>query len=300
MRVTLLGPQHAQPSVARVLRELGAKRCAVITAGWQEREADPGVLPDLGVPSVVLALHGRADEVFARDREYAVAYKARQTRLKLMQDFYRVRLGKLDDAAHAISVRHVDPALLSEESAVSLALVRELDRDHLARCRELHAAFAATWSLERLAAPRAEFEAQIADCDAIVIAGGHVAVLLNRMRMFGVARLFGERPVIAWSAGAMALAEAVVLFHDDPPSGAPITEVFDAGLALVRGVVVLPNPRTRLRLDDRDRVARLAERFGTCIAMDHRARIDAIDGRVVAGSGNQRLGADGAVDRSWP
>jgi hypothetical protein len=301
MKAILLGPQHAQPQVTRVLRELGVKRAATITAGWQEREADAGVMPELGVPSDNLTLHARADAVFARDHELSAAYKVRQVRLKLMQDFYRVRLAHLNDAARAISVRHVDPALLAEERAASLALVRELDRDHLARCKEVHAAFASRWSLERVVEPREQIAAQIAQADAIVIAGGHVAVLLNRLRMFDVARLWGEKPVIAWSAGAMALADQVVLFHDDPPSGAPIAEVLDAGLGFVRDLVALPNPRMRLRLDNRERVAQLAERFGArCIAMDHRARIDVIDGHVVSGAGNQRLTADGTIDRSWP
>lgn len=301
--ITLLGPQHAQPKVARALRELGAKRVAVITTGWQERESDPGVLPELGVPSVNLGLHARADDVFAKDRELAGAYKARQTRLKLMQEFYRVRLDRLDQAAHGISQRHVDPELLAEERAASIALVRELDREHLARCRAVHDEFDARYpDRGGIVAHRIELSRQLADCDAVVVAGGHVAVLLNRLRMFDLATLWGARPVIAWSAGAMVLCEQVVLFHDDPPSGPRIAELLDAGLGLVRGVIVLPNPRVRLDTGDRDHVGWFARRFAgnACVAMDHRARIEVVDGKAVGGTGNQRLAEDGELDRSWP
>jgi hypothetical protein len=300
--LVLLGPQHAHPQVGRVLRELGARHVAVITAGWQERELDTGVLPELGVPHTNLMLHARADEVFASDRELAAAYKARQTRLKVMQDFYRVRLAHLNDAVHAISLRQADAELHAAEDAASLALVRMLDREHLARCRDMHAEFAKRFPGERVASQRRAIETELADANAVVIAGGHVAVLLNRMRMFDVAALWRDRPVVAWSAGAMALCEQVVLFHHDPPAGPPVTEVLDAGLGLARGLVALPSPRTRLHLEDRDQVAGLARRFSgmACIAMDHHARIELDDGRVMRGAGNHRLTEDGSVDRSWP
>jgi hypothetical protein len=304
--ITLLGPQHAQPTVSRVLRDLGVRGpVAVVTAGWQERESDPGVIPELGVPVVNLTLHERGDEVFARDPEFAAAYKARQSRLKLMQDFYRVRLDHAAQAAHAIGVRHVDPALLADEQAISIDLFRRLDEDHLERCRAHHEAFFLRWSTterERVAQHRREIAALIAPADALIIAGGHVAVLLNRLMMFDVLGLTGDRPVVAWSAGAMVLTERVVLFHDHPPYGPPIAEVLDAALGLARGLVALPHPRLRLRLDDTGRVAMLARRLApaVCVAMDHGARITLEDGAVTGGANLQRLAPDGAIDRDWP
>ena len=68
-------------------------------------------------------------------------------------------------------------------------------------------------------------------------------------------------PVIAWSAGAMALTSRVVLFHDFAPHGSHEAEVYDRGLGRVPGVVALPHARRRLRLDDRARSAVLARRF---------------------------------------
>jgi hypothetical protein len=291
--------------VPRVLREIGVQGpVAIVTAGWQEREGEPGTVADPGVPAVELALHRRGEQVFADDAELAAAYKARQLKLKLMQDAYRVRLDYAAQAARTVAVRGADPALAAEEATASLELIRHIDRDHLARCRAVHAAFdAEARPRERRAVVRhvQELRRAIEPTEAIVIAGGHVAVLLNRLRLFGIAELAGPRPIVAWSAGAMALTERVVLFHDDPPHGQAISELLDAGLGLAPGLVVLPEPRLRLRLDDRGRVAELAGRYApaVCIALDHGAQIWVDGGRAVRAVSAQRLDPSGGVHAGW-
>jgi hypothetical protein len=303
--IVLCGAQHAEPSVPRVLRELGvAGTVALIAAGWQEREGEPGAVADPGVPAVELGLHARGERVFADDVEFAEAYKARQLKLKLMQDFYRVRIEHAAQAARAVAVRSADPALVAEEAQVSLELFRTIDRDHVARCRAVHAAFEAeVRPRERAVLARhiEELRRAIEPTEAIVIAGGHVAVLLNRLRLFAIAELAGSRPIIAWSAGAMALTERVVLFHDDPPHGQAISEVLDAGLGLAKDLVVLPEPRLRLDLEDRGRVGELAGRYApaACIALDHGAQIWVDGGRAVRAASAQRLDPDGSVQPGW-
>ena len=303
--IVLCGAQHADPSLPHVLRELGVTgSVALVTAGWQEREGEPGVVADPGVPAVELALHARGEQVFANDAELAAAYKARQLRLKLMQDTYRVRLEYAAQAARAVAVRSVDPELVAEENVASLALIRQIDRDHLDRCRAVHVAFEAAWQpLTRAVLARhvRELRRAIEPTSAIVIAGGHVAVLLNRLRLFGIAELAGPRPIVAWSAGAMALTDRVVLFHDDPPHGQAISEVLDAGLGLARDLVVLPEPRLRLHLDDRARVGELAARYlpARCIALDHGAQIWVDDGVAVRATAAQRLDPAGSIEPGW-
>ncbi|HEY0190731.1 MAG TPA: hypothetical protein VGC42_06375 [Kofleriaceae bacterium] len=288
-----------------MLRELGVSGpVALITAGWQEREGEAGLVADPGMPTVELGLHGRGDQVFAADPELAEAYKARQLRLKLMQDFYRIRLEHAAQAARAVQVRSVDPELLVEEHTASLDVIRHLDRDHLARCQAVHAGFeAAIHPRERRVMRRhlMELRALIAPTQAIVIAGGHVAVLLNRLRLFEIVELAGPRPIIAWSAGAMALTERVVLFHDDPPHGQAISEILDTGLGLARALVVLPEPRLRLDLANRPRVGELAARYApaTCIAVDHGAQIWIDGGRPVRAVDAQRLDPGGSVEAGW-
>jgi hypothetical protein len=305
MTVVLLGPQRFRPNLGPVLDELGvAGRIAVVTAGWQEREADDG---ELGLPAaraLNLRLHGRAEEIFAADEELKEAHRLRQERLMQLQDFYRLRLEYLVDAAHAVARRCPDAATLAEEQQLSLEAVRALDQQHLGRVREVYAEFDAAWApseRDAVAQHRAAVAATIEDCAALVIAGGHVAVLLNRLKLFGIPALIGERPVVAWSAGAMAVAEVVVLFHDSPPQGEGVAQVFDAGLGLCRGVVPLPSPRQRLRVSDADKVSFFARRFAprACVALGDGARLVCQDGRFEGAVATFRLDASGRVDSLW-
>ncbi|MBC7975301.1 MAG: hypothetical protein H7138_09970, partial [Myxococcales bacterium] len=126
----------------RVLRELGVRGpVSLISAGWQEREGEPGVVADPGLPVVELSLHARGEQVFAKDAELAEAYKARQLKLKLMQDFYRVRLDHAAQAARAVAVRSADAELRVEEHIASLSVLRHIDQEHVQRCALVHAAF---------------------------------------------------------------------------------------------------------------------------------------------------------------
>lgn len=305
--VVLVGPQDVKRDLGVALREAGVRGrrgVALITAGWQEHESDDQALVnELGVPAVNLALHKRSEDVFARDRELAAAYKERQARLKLMHDFYRIRLDHAFEAARAISVRHVDPQMLAEEQQISVDVLRELDRDHLKRCLATHTAFEAKWRPgERpvVAQHRRELGEIIAASSAMVVAGGHVASLLNRMKLFDVVGMATGRRWVAAAAGAMVLTERIYLFHDFPPHGTGIAEVFDAGFGLVRDLVVLPDPRRRIRLDDRDGIARFVRRIApaTCVAMDSGARVFVKDRHVTRASCH-RLGRDGVVQQGW-
>jgi hypothetical protein len=93
-----------------------------------------------------------------------------------------------------------------------------------------------------------------------------------------------------------------VLFHDHPPHGQGIAEVLDAGFGRVPGIVVLPDPRLRLQLDNRERTALFAQRFApaACVAMDHGAEIVHSGGRISRTAGTQRLTASGAVESEAP
>jgi enterochelin esterase-like enzyme len=285
MKIVLLGPQRFTPTVSGVRAEHAIKgKVALVTAGWQERETDDGELSRaLGNDTVNLELYRRAENIFQKDPEFSDAYKTRQRRLREMQELYRFRLEHALEVARDISHWDADPDLLQEQRQDAMELVRRLDGQHVARCREIHAEFEARWHLADrniVAKHRSEVAAQLADCAALAIAGGHVAVLLNRLTLFGLAT--AQIPlVLAWSAGAMALTERVVLFHDDPPQGRGEAEVLDAGLGLFPGVVVFPHWHRRLHVDDRERMWMLAQRFApaSCLTLDNGARVT-FDGLV--------------------
>jgi len=273
--VTLLGPQRLRPTLVGEVDRRGVDgTIAVVTAGWQEREDEVAELGEhLGRPLVNLRLHRRLDEVFAADHDLFLAHRARQDRLRAMQRLYRYRLDFALEPARELLRRDGEAELLEPERQAAIDALCELDRRHLARLREVHAEFErlhAPAERPAMAAHRSELAAILEGAAAVAVAGGHVAVLVNRMRLFGLAELLGELPVFAWSAGAMALSERVVLFHDSPPQGMGNPEVLDAGLGLAPGVVVLPHARRRLRLAEAARAAILARRFAPalCVPFD--------------------------------
>jgi hypothetical protein len=94
----------------------------------------------------------------------------------------------------------------------------------------------------------------------------------------------------------MALSDRVVLFHDSPPQGPGAAEVLDAGLGVATGIVVLPQPETRLRLDDAARVELMARRFSpaTCVALPARSRVSWGAGFPKNGHGAIELRVDGS------
>ena len=304
-RITLLGPQRLAPTVAPTLESLGVSNegpVATVTAGWQEREPDDAELDQhLGGRSLNLALYRRVERAFQQDREFESAFHARQATLRRMQALYRVRL---DPAAAAVRSLFEMPdggdPLLAAERQAALDALRDLDRTHLERMAAVHAEFDERWrpaEREALAREREAVAMALRNAVALAIAGGHIAVLLNRLRLCGILEHAKNLVVVAWSAGAMAASETVVLFHDDPPHGSGNPEAFEIGLGLARGVVPLPHARTRLRLEDTQRVSLTARRFAPlqCLPMDENARLDWDGSRWTPVSGMHRLDTSGAA-----
>ena len=275
--LTLLGPQTDSPTVGGVLEELGIKgKLGLITCGWEEREElDSGELcAQLPNETHNLRLFARFEEVLERDEPFFQALLDRNDRLRTMQRLYRKRLDHQLNAVwqlHTMSVPRME--LLMPERANSVYAVARLDAHYVDRLREIHSAFEDLWNpSERpvLVEIREQIAAETKDCEAILIAGGDVGVLIDRLRLFDMRRVLRRKNVIAWSAGAMSLAEQIVLFHDHPPQGKGNPEIYDDGLGLCPKVVLLPHASARLDLDDRLRVKILASRFApsTCVTLD--------------------------------
>jgi hypothetical protein len=296
----LLGAQRFDPTLGETVRALEVDGpIATITAGWQEREPEHAELHEhLGDDCTNLALHERADHVFERDPELEKAHKARQTRLRHKQDFYRIRLEHALQASHVIRQRVAPDDIVEEEEAAALAAIRALDDYHLSECARVHAEFEEEmkpFERESVARHRRELARILGSCAAVAIAGGHVATLLNRLSLFGIAQLLDGHTIFAWTAGGMAISDRVVLFHDSPPQGPGASEILDRGLGLFPNVVVLPQPETRLRLDDPERVSVLARRFAParCIALPSAAHVTIAEGRFVRPAGAIHLRTDG-------
>jgi len=303
--VVLLGPQRFARTLGEAVREAGLSGpLALVTAGWQEREGEDGELREhlerAGTRTENLRLWERCEALLATDPELAAAHRERQERLRALQEVYALRLAHAKAAARELFAREGPPALLEPERRHAIEAVRALDEHHLRRVRELRREMEESHRPRRRPAVAREIAAvrrEVERAAGVAIAGGHVAVLLNRLRLLGLDRMLRDRPLFAWSAGAMAVAERVVLFHDFPPQGAGDAELLDAGLGLCRGVVPLPHARRRLRLADPVRVALLARRLAPAavLALDDGARVTTGEEGWRARGGVAQLTAEGAV-----
>ena len=302
--MVLLGPQR-RPALDKVVAGLDIDGpFATITAGWQEREvADDELNTHLGGRAVNLQLWTRRQDVLDHDPDFAAAHRRRQTVLADMQDLYLIGVGHTSRAItelreHAESSERVKELALRDAEEV----LRSLDRRHLERVREVEAEFYDLTEPHEnplIAAHRAEVAQVLADSAAVVIAGGHVAELLDALHLFNVVPAgLADLPIIAWSAGAMVLTERVVLFNDNAIRGPRAPEVYDDGLGLLRGTVVLPSAHQRLQMNNLDRMSLLAKRFApaVCVPLDPGARVAVnADGSLPAGT--PVIGASGSIEQ---
>jgi hypothetical protein len=280
-RMVLLGPQRPTPDVGRVVRDLvGPGPTALITAGWQEWEEDDAWLrAEVGPGAFNLTLYARAHRVAEEDPELVAGHRELQRKVRELRHTYNVRLAPAMKAWIDLSTMSGTPEVVGPERDDALEAVRALDRHHADRLEELRAAYYHRFDPHNrpsIARQRDELRRALGPAAAVVIEGGHVPVLVNRLRMFGVGELIAGKVVVACSGGAMALSPRIVLFHDSPPWGPGHAEVGDVGLSLYSGLLVFPNGSRRLRLDDPGRVARLARRFAPdpCVVLDSGTRLD--------------------------
>ena len=300
--IVLCGPQRTRVTAGDLVRRLAPEGpIATITAGWREREQEDAELDQvMGGRSVNLALYARAERVWQAHPDLREAHRAHQDRLHLLRRSYDIQLRRCMEAWSALEELDGDPAVLDPERADALDEMRRLDQRHLTRVAQLRDEYLTVSRPGDHPAVQREREelAGILDrATAVGIAGGHVAVLVNRCRMFGLADLLGDRLIVAWSAGAMALTDRIVLFHDSPPQGAGNAEAFDHGLGLAGGIVVLPHANERLCLHDSGRTGRFARRFAPalCVLLDAGEAAEHKAGKWIPVESARFLTPDGAV-----
>jgi hypothetical protein len=147
MKVVVLGPQR-RPTLDAVVRSLDLTGpIATVTAGWQEREPDDTELDALvGGRGANLGLHARWQDVLTRDPEYAAAELEHLAALRELQELHLVQLdGVLRALREVARVGGSRDPVRDAARADAEALVRLADVRHLARVREVCAAFEARW-----------------------------------------------------------------------------------------------------------------------------------------------------------
>jgi hypothetical protein len=305
--IAVLGPQRRQRTLNQALAALGldgSARIATVTAGWEEREDEDQELHEhLWQRSVNLRLYERSEQALRQDHELRAGIRWRTERLREVQELYRIRVAHALEAARELfrrEPRRNAADLLAQERAGAIETLRRLDAEHEAIVGGIREEFIARWKpFDRpsVVRQRAEVERELADCRVVCVAGGHVAILLDVLRLFDFPRLCAERALVSWSAGSMALSERVVLFHDRPPQGQGSAEVLETGLGLVRGILPLPHAHHRLQLDDPRKMALLALRFQPLLAipLDPGARLvhDGVGWRGLEGT--KKVTPEGAL-----
>lgn len=297
----LLGPQRPTVNLDAPFGIDDGRSVAVVSAGWQDAEGDIDDVHDIVKrPLVDLRLYQRAEAVLDNEARLGEIYRDRQEQLQELQRLYRVRLRQSMLAARRLLKADGNPAILKHEQRHAISQQRALDRHHLQRIRDIH-----NESNSRIAENRpptltehiAEITAILAECETVIIAGGNVAVLLNRLRLFSLGPLLAEKNIVAWSAGAMVLADKVVLFHDNTPEGNRDAEVFDAGLGIVNDVVLLPDAKHRLDLGNKIRTALFSRRFApsACLTLDSGSLLRYAHGCVATAQGVRRMSRNGAL-----
>jgi hypothetical protein len=302
----LLGPVTDGAPVAAELTALGVDGpVALVTAGWEEGERNEAELNRaLGGVTRNLGLFGRRLDIMESDPEYAAADRTLRALAADMREVYLVQLryalrGVDAVRQHAAKARRLAGGELDE----AIETVRGIDERYAARLAAAHDEFYTTMrphDREVIAKHRAEVAALVAECAAVAVAGGHVGVLTEALHLSNLGAVLGDRPLVTWSSGAMAVAERVMVVDDNDLADRP-DEVLTAGIGVVHGVVPLAAARLRLRMEDRNRLAVLARRVAprVCVLLDpgdrlpcdsagvpdfQLARVVAPDGTVIATS----------------
>jgi hypothetical protein len=275
----------------------------LVTAGWEEDEAQDQEIHE-AVPNRIfnLNLFQRTESLFAEEPEIIRLLQERQDKLRHLRDVYRMRLGLAIKAAQETRATESELVRFDVECESSLEMIRQIDRQYYLRTTQICDEYEMRLQLDRRARVmrhRTELQVLLDGVEALLIAGGHAAIILNRLRIFALLELNLHLPVIAWSGGAMALADQIVFYHDFLPQGDSNPEVLRAGMGCLEHLLPLPDARNRLRLDDRRQMSMFAERFSNydCVLFDEHCWVESHGGRWQASRDTQRLERSGQLTR---
>jgi hypothetical protein len=264
MSLTILGPERPDGVLPSVLSRRNLRGpLALVSAGWRyDEERDELLRAALPNPIVNLRLYQRFRSIENEAPELTAGWTAKQEALRRVKDRYRLRFHNALGATVALYDENKDPSCLW--FAQSVRHLREADELYLSEAKRLHDSFVQQFRPTEhplVARVRSEILAELEGCEGVLIAGGHVGVLRNRLSFFNLAIELVRRPLFAWSGGAMVLTERVLLYHDHTAHGPGTAEVLDHGFGLLQNVVFLPHAKERLNLADTTGLAVLAHRM---------------------------------------
>lgn len=264
MSLTILGPERPEGMLPGVLQKHGITGpLALISAGWRYDEARDEPLR-AALPNQIrnLRLYDRFRTLEHEAPELIAKYTAKQDAIRRVKQRYRMRIQTGLASASALFAEHRDIGCRWFLQAIRH--LQETDELFLAEAKALHDHFEAEVRPGEHPLVRREREAvraELAGCEGLLVAGGHVGVLRNRCFFFDIGPVLNQRPLYAWSAGAMLMTERVLLYHDRTAYGPGTAEFLDHGFGLLRNTVFLPHARERLDLDNPLNLTVLAHRL---------------------------------------
>jgi hypothetical protein len=301
--LTLLGPQPEYESLRGALNRMGLNgRLALITAGWEEAENEDEPLVHLIPNEIVnLRLFRRSELLFAQDPLVIQMLQKRQDVLRHLRDVYRMRVSYFMRATNKILGASRELVDFQPELDSSLNMLRQLDREYFLRTCQVCDDYDAEIDFDHrpsVVSQREELSEILGGVSAILIAGGHSAIIMNRLKIFSILEMRPDLPIIAWSGGAMALASQMVFFHDRLPQGDSNPEILRAGAGIIGRVLPFPDPANRLRLDDTLRMSVLARRFSdsSCVLLDSSDWVERRNGKWTAAHETRQLATNGRTE----
>jgi len=262
--VVVLGPERPDPILPEVLERHGIRGAvALISAGWRQDEArDEPLRSALPMAIHNLNIYQAFTEIERLAPDLISAYTRKQAALQAKRTLYHDAIRAALSGCQKLWADRKDPECPWFQQ--SIRHLQEVDNLWLEEADRLHRQFEEEARPLRHRMVRAEM-ARMLDilrgCEAVLIAGGHVGVLRNRLFFFGMNQLLVGRRIFAWSGGAMVLCSRILLYHDFTPYGVGSPEILDRGLGLCPDTFFLAHARTRLNIEDRDSLTVLRARL---------------------------------------
>lgn len=304
-RLLLLGEQIQQPRLQSCLdRWQITGPVGLISPGWEEDEDDDQwVRESIRNPVVNAMLYALADELFARDPEVLALLRERQDRLRELRELYQFQLHHWCAALRGLLARRETQQIVAQPLKLAFSQLREVDRQYLTAVTEVIREFdrriapkhrPSIVAYQRIICQRLE------SCQALLVAGGHVGVLLNRLRLSRVLNQV-RLPIIAWSGGAMALGDKIIFYDHFHPHAGQETEFSRQGMKFFRGLQLFPKAQQRLDLHNPIEMALVAGRVpDRPLILDSDSEIEWTGKRMVHAQGIHEIGTDGLLREFKP
>ncbi|MDP1560769.1 MAG: hypothetical protein Q8M16_05175 [Pirellulaceae bacterium] len=277
--LVLLGQQREVPRLNSVLERLKVDGpVGLVSAGWEEDEDDDQWVRDaIDAPVINSQLYSLADQLFQQDPQVIELLRERQDRLREFREINELQTEHLCVVARELWQRLDVHAGALGPLQQTIGQLQAVDQSYLEAVTTIIVEY------EQRIAPKErpsilEYRRQVLerlqDCQALLIAGGHVGVLLNRLNLCRLLQNI-QRPIVAWSGGAMALGERVYFYDQFLPHTKREVELSRRGMSLFTGAQVFPRANQRLQLHDQRELGLLARRMTSqCLLLNERSEIN--------------------------